>query len=244
MSNGSFHPPPSITLPDEVVACLQNARFLHLATSHHNVPHISLMNYTYLPQTPYHPHPIIIMTTPPPTSSQKTANLLNNPRVSLLVHDWVSHRPPTLSQEGRAPSPTRGTAERSSLASLLMGINTAALSRISATINGTARLVEAGSDEETWLKKQHLENNTFCDSAFSSSPEQAGGLWLGQHRQGQGQLEDEDGDGGRGTYIEGQEVRVVVVRIRDGRVADWKGGVRDWCLVGGEEEDGGMVNGT
>jgi hypothetical protein len=40
------------------------------------------MNYTYLPSTPYSPHPTIIMTTPP--SSQKTHNLVSNPLVSLL----------------------------------------------------------------------------------------------------------------------------------------------------------------
>jgi hypothetical protein len=55
---------------------------LHLATCANNVPHISLMNYTYLPTTPYSPHPTIIMTTPP--SSQKTHNLESNPLVSLL----------------------------------------------------------------------------------------------------------------------------------------------------------------
>jgi len=57
----------------------------------------------------------------------------------------------------------------------------------------------------------------------------------------------ESGDGGRGTFIEGEEVRVVVVRIKDGRVADWKGAVRDWSLVGGEPNSGVgevLVNGV
>lgn len=39
------------------------------------------------------------------------------------------------------------------------------------------------------------------------------------------------GDGGRGSYIEGEDVRVVVVRIRDGRISDWKGGVKDWVIA-------------
>ncbi|KAF2440555.1 hypothetical protein P171DRAFT_103081 [Karstenula rhodostoma CBS 690.94] len=146
-------------LPDEVTVCLQNARFLHLATSADNVPHISLMNYTYLPSTPYSPHPTIIMTTPP--SSQKTHNLESNPLVSLLVHDWVSHRPPTLDARNRSPSPARRNPRSGSLAELLLGMNTASLSRISTTINGLAAIIPSGSDEEAWYKAQHLANNTF-----------------------------------------------------------------------------------
>jgi hypothetical protein len=48
-------------------------------------------------------------------------------------------------------------------------------------------------------------------------------------------------------YIEGEEVRVVVVKITDGRVSDWKGGVRDWTLAGeeGNNVDGeALVNGV
>ena len=195
------------------------------------------MNYTYLPSTPFDPHPTIIMTTNP--SSKKTINLINNPRVSLLVHDWVSHRPPT-----RAPDPAREgspppQATQSSLASLLLNINTSALSSISATINGVARLIDQGSEEEKWCKERHLENNTFGDQAreerglFGTTPN-AGTI--------------EEGDGGTSCFIEGEEVRVVLVRVKEGRVADWKGGVKDWSLV--EEDDHSdrgrpsMVNGV
>lgn len=73
------------TLPSEVVQCLENARFLHLATCRDNVPHVSLMSYTYLPSSPYSRGPIIVMTTNP--ASKKILNLSENPNVSLLVHD-------------------------------------------------------------------------------------------------------------------------------------------------------------
>jgi hypothetical protein len=190
------------------------------------------MNYTYLPSTPYSQTPIIIMTTPP--ASRKTLNLESNPLVSLLVHDWISHRPPTLSQAGRSPSPTRPAPRSGSLAELLLGMNTASLSRISTTINGVAKTVPSGSAEESWYKAQHLANNTFGSSgeeSYSSSPTR-GGLW------GTGSLDAEsernreagEGDGGTKCYVEGKEVRVVVVSIRDGRIADWQGQVRDWRL--------------
>lgn len=171
------------------------------------------------------------MTTNP--SSKKTDNLVANPNVSLLVHDWVSHRPPT-NNAARSTSPEgrRNPGARSSLATLLMGMNTSAMGSISATINGTAEVLPQGSDEEKWCKTQHLENNTFEHDAqqqphsiLSSSPSQG--------------LRE---DGGRGTFIEDEEVRVVVVRIKEGRIADWKGGVKDWVLAPGGG-DAGLVNG-
>lgn len=185
------------------------------------MPHISLMNYTYLPSSPYSPTPQIIMTTPPGT--QKTVNLCQNPRVSVLVHDWVTTRPPTLSS-GREGSPPPA-ASRSSLATLLLGMNSASLSRISVTINGNATFVPHGSDEEKWLKAKHLENNTFgaemddASNAFSSSPDVTTGR----------------GDGGRGYWVEGEEARVIAVTIKDGRISDWKGQLTDWVIA---SEDG------
>lgn len=171
------------------------------------------------------------MTTNP--TSKKTHNLVSNPHVSLLVHDWVSHRPPTSARRGSTdPSGRSGSppaeASRSSLAALLLNLNTSALSSISATINGEARLVERGTEEEKFYRESHLDNNTFDGAEEGVS--------------GWDRREAGDGnDGGRGGYIEGEEVRVVVVRIQDGRVSDWKGAVRDWSLVGGEEQGGEVV---
>jgi hypothetical protein len=199
------------------------------------------MNYTYLPSTPYTPFPSIIMTTNP--SSRKTNNLISNPNVSLLVHDWVSHRPPITAPsahaDDRAGSPPAET-RRSTLATLLANLNTSALSSISATINGTARLVDRGTEEEEYLRERHLENNTFQDGEGDGIGSEQDMWGLG------GEAGNDRGDGGRGCFIEGEEVRVVVVKIRDGRVADWKGAVRDWRLCGEENgrRDGTLVNGV
>lgn len=93
--------------------------------------------------------------------SKKTTNLTNNPNVSLLVHDWVSSRPPTNTTTGpdRERSPAGGP--RSSLAQMLMQMNSAAVSSISATINGGAKVLEKGSEEERWCKERHLAENSF-----------------------------------------------------------------------------------
>jgi hypothetical protein len=169
------------------------------------------MSYTYLPATPFDLYPTIIMTTNP--SSRKTLNLESNPRVSLLVHDWVSHRPPTRAPNARDGSPPPA-ASRSSLASLLLNLNTSALSSISTTITGTARFLEPGSEEEQWCKDQHLENNTFVASPGEGIP-------FAQRR----------GSGVAEIPVIDDDSRVVVVQVREGRIADWKGGVRDWRLV-------------
>ena len=39
----------------------------------------------------------------------------------------------------------------------------------------------------------------------------------------------------------GRGVRVVVVRIRDGRISDWKGGVKDWVILEPGTEGNGAV---
>jgi hypothetical protein len=215
---------------------LTNNEQLHLATCTANTPHVSLMNYTYLPSHPFasstlSPGPVIIMTSNP--ASKKTLNLIQNPNVSLLVHDWVSSRPPNVSAD-RERSPVGARAGRSSLANMLMSMNSAAVSSISATINGSASVLESGTEEEKWCKQQHLANNTFEAQA------------AGTEQQVFGTSPDNAGDGGRGSYIEDEEVRVVIVRIRDGRISDWKGGVKDWVIAepGSGSGTPGLVNGV
>ena len=86
-------------------------------------------------------------------------------------------------------------------------------------------MVEPGSEEEKWCKEKHLENNTFGDQAreeqgfFGSVPQAAA----------------TEGDGGASCFIEGEEVRVVIVGVSQGRIADWKGGVKDWSIIPPEE---------
>ncbi len=220
------------------------------------------MNYTYLPSAaaaPDHPvaAPVIVMTSNP--ASKKTHNIVANPNVSLLVHDWVSHRPmhrrmsasSALSEEGQPQGPSTSTsgsvgallsstaasAEHapSSLATLLLNLNTAAVSSISATINGTARLLPQGSAEEAYYRQQHLAYNTF--DADPVGPDElrihnriarlGAGNGTGSSSGGDNDPRPQDG---RERFVAGEEVRVIVVAIRDVRISDWKGQVRDWVL--------------
>ena len=59
----------------------------------------------------------------------------------------------------------------------------------------------------------------------------------------------QEGDGGRECFVAGEEVHVIVVGIRDVRIADWKGAVRDWVIepsAGGSGGANGVsaVNGS
>lgn len=238
-----------------------DASKLHLATCTDLYPHISLMNYTYLESHPFPVSsspspsslpsgPLIIMTTNP--SSRKTINLTANPNVSLLVHDWVSARPPTAK---RAASPTRNEeGATSSLAALLMGMNSAEMGKISATINGTAAVLERGSEVEAWCQEQHLRFNGFSDlsrttTATGQVPVPMPAVNGGSAGVGLAQLSgspNETFDFGKGQghdrrledavrQQEEEDVRVVVVRIRDGRIADWNGRVRDFVITGAGE---------
>lgn len=198
------------------------------------------MNYTYLPSSPHSPsEPVIVMTTNP--ASKKMANLTTNPHVSLLVHDWVSHRPPTTTSRRLSGGASSVSPSRSSLASLLLNLNTSAMSSISATINGSARVVAAGTDEERFYRQAHLDNNTFDDdpsAGFNPFGQPAGG---GQSASGTAE------DGGRECFVAGEEVRVIIVAVRGVRISDWKGNVKDWELVppaAGDHQQPALVNGV
>ncbi|KAF3907865.1 hypothetical protein ABW20_dc0107882 [Dactylellina cionopaga] len=199
-------------LPPEVLSCLGNARFLHLATCNSTLrPHIALMNYTYIPATKTFystslptvvsscsgPGVIIMLLSP---TSKKLSNLTVNPHVSLLVHDWISQRPPKATAQSPT-SPTQSTL--SPLAQFLHDLNSSELQSFSHTIRGYARILEAGGEEEKYYKAVHMEANKFEDAK---------------------------------CYVEGEEgSSIVLVEVAGGKIADWKGKVSDWGVV--EEED-------
>ncbi|RPA78758.1 hypothetical protein BJ508DRAFT_152410 [Ascobolus immersus RN42] len=202
----SYAPP-----PPEVTSCLQQSRFLHLATSNSSWPHIALMNFTYLPSSPFAlpstPNaastpsgPVIIMTVTP--SSKLHSNLTTNPRVSLLVHDWVSSH--------ETPAPQSNTGSGSGLARYLTDLNTASLGRMSATMMGYARICDKGGEEEGYYWGVHKERNPEMAEAWKV---------------------DEGGEEGGGRP------RVVVVRVGFVRVTDWRGEKTEW-FAGGKGSGG------
>lgn len=137
------------TLPDSVVKLLKSKRFVHLATCFDNVPHVSLMNYTYY--STEDTHYIIIST---PTCTTKYKNIVSNPNVSLLVHDWVASNPSGAEEQG--------TRRRNSLYEFLANINKSEISSVSVMLDGQAAVVDAEDAKYSFWKSLHL-NNGFID---------------------------------------------------------------------------------
>jgi hypothetical protein len=242
------------------------------------------MNYTYLPPntTPYNSQrPIILLTTA--ASSTKTSFLRENPRVALLVHDWVQPRPRRTSlvasdsgnglEGGQEPSTPTGEARASTLATYLQSLNSSSLSSISTSIDGTARFITPGTEQDLYFRKRHLDNNTFSDPADIYDPSrgaeggegQDGEAWL--PRQGStsnlGALrsisggDERDGPPARGAALapiqsrgqggeadQGEDLVMVVVEIIGGKIADWEGQTRNWTVGEAHGAGEGLVNGV
>ncbi|ODQ68393.1 hypothetical protein NADFUDRAFT_81370 [Nadsonia fulvescens var. elongata DSM 6958] len=130
MSTGQEH-----QFPPEVNSLLQSARFLHLATCSNNQPNVSLMNYTYLPESSS-----IILTAS--KDSQKFKNIIVNPQVSILVHDWTT---------------SKATLSASSLCEFLQNLNHSEASKNSVTLYGIATVLEGEKAEQ--YKEKHADNN-------------------------------------------------------------------------------------
>ena len=113
------------------------------------------------------------------------------------------------------------------------------MSSISTTITGEAKFLEQGSEEEKWCKEAHLANNTFGDQVSHEA----------QHFRPRTGSFDDGNNASSSCYIEGEDVRVVIVQVKEGRTADWKGGVKDWVVEDGltdpadTVEDRGRSNG-
>ena len=132
-------------LPESLVECLRNARYLHLGTCADNYPHVSLMNYIYVPTgdaTEYTSKPdedCVVMTCSRDT--KKFFNITANPKVSLLVHDWTTRQQ---------------SSDATNLTALLSSLNAASLSKHSITLNGVAEVLE--NEAAAFFKQKMLES--------------------------------------------------------------------------------------
>lgn len=65
-------------IPPEVLKLLKEIKFCSLATSYQDQPHVSLMNFTYLPE-----EGVVILSSRPDTT--KVHHIKNNPAAALLL---------------------------------------------------------------------------------------------------------------------------------------------------------------
>lgn len=125
-------------LPDNVHSLLAKSKFLHLATCANNAPHVSLMNYTLISSGPYE-NQILFST---PKNTKKYQNLIANPRVSILIHDWTT------------------SVEDQSLRTMIENINKNEIGDVSITLDGhVTKTFNEGDDDYEKFKELHLEVN-------------------------------------------------------------------------------------
>lgn len=131
-------------MSSQVQSLLKNAKFAHLATSDPTTlqPNVVLMNYGYMPGNElFSPAEGTYLVFSVSKSATNFVNILKNPRVSVLIHDWVT---------------AKTGAEGLSLLAFLHNMNQNELSTISATLNGQASVVQ-DPEEHTFYKKRLLE---------------------------------------------------------------------------------------
>ncbi|CCK71048.1 pyridoxal 5'-phosphate synthase KNAG_0F03840 [Huiozyma naganishii CBS 8797] len=152
--------------PDALLELIQTSKYVHLATASRDcIPSVSLMNYIYVPHTQaFGAHSgdadtrdyILFATF---DNTEKYTNILANPVVSLLFHDWVAANKLSVrkSSTGAVLEPTR--EHPSKLLNLLQQLNQAELNEISATIRGHATPIDPQSEESAHYKQILLKAN-------------------------------------------------------------------------------------
>lgn len=149
----------SSSLPQHVINLLKSTKYVHLATCKDNIPHVSLMNYTFL-QNKEDTEDIIIITTPKCTT--KYDYMKHNPNVSLLVHDWMSTQA-TVDEQGEGTN-----KRRNSLYEFLTNLNKCEISRISVMMYGIAEEILPLSNEYSFLKSLHLNNASLDENSIKN----------------------------------------------------------------------------
>lgn len=172
--------------PHHLIELIKTSKYVHLATASTDcIPSVSLMNYTYIPADKTFKNDngekdcyIIFATF---NNTEKYINILSNPTVSMLFHDWVTannlsvkknnlSRSGTPMQEGSVtPAPISSAPQHpSKLLNLLQQLNQAELNEMSATIRGHAIPIEPASQESNYYKDILLKTNpdakVFIDS--------------------------------------------------------------------------------
>ncbi|KAI9138053.1 hypothetical protein BKA69DRAFT_1127674 [Paraphysoderma sedebokerense] len=156
------HIPP---LPPKVVHSLQTSSFAYLATSSNNIPHLSLMNYTFQNDQL---HPFIILSTRRDT--KKFQHVMQNSNVALLVHDFSGTRESTKDQinsksssSNSSSSPSADRTSSSSSPNLTPDSDHLttddSTKKYSITLNGHCTVIPSSSKEESVLREIHLKTN-------------------------------------------------------------------------------------
>lgn len=100
--------------------------------------------------------------------TEKYENIVSNPTVSLLFHDWITAKNLSLRKHSSSQTPASDTPSQtessslthsSKLLNLLQELNQSELFQMSATIRGQAAVIEPNSEESSHYKSLLLRTN-------------------------------------------------------------------------------------
>lgn len=146
--------------PPNIIELIKTSKFVHVATcSNDSVPSLSLMNYLYVPKelSFTHDSDYIIFATMEDTV--KYNNLLGNPKLSLLFHDWISVNNSIINKQ----IITTGNIFKDNERNLNHIINRYPIDDIhdqmSATVKGESEIVTPMTRESSYYKDLLLKGN-------------------------------------------------------------------------------------
>ncbi|CAB4255600.1 similar to Saccharomyces cerevisiae YPR172W Protein of unknown function, transcriptionally activated by Yrm1p along with genes involved in multidrug resistance [Maudiozyma barnettii] len=152
-------------LPKQLLHLIKTSKYVHIATCGNDcAPSASLMNYIYVPtdstfETRDKNDYIIFATS---RDTEKYMNILTNPTVALLFHDWVAANNLSIRKHS-INEYTDETANKEKLENFLDELDDSELNQISATIKGEADFINPLGPESKYYKTLLLRANPDAD---------------------------------------------------------------------------------
>lgn len=160
-------------IPNDLLQLIKLSKYVHVATcSSKCIPSVSLMHYIFVSSAEtFHKHEYgidsdrndyIIFTVF--EKSVKFRNVIENPNVALLFHDWITAKNLTLRKKSiHDENCSSGQAGSTKLNDFLRDLNQNELNQVSATVNGIADIVDPDSEESTYYRRLLLKANPDAD---------------------------------------------------------------------------------
>lgn len=150
--------------PQSLIELIKSSKYVHVATCSNDCqPSVALMNYVYVPSDEtFKPKKdssddyIIFATF---EDSDKYQNMLSNPSISLLFHDWIAANNLSMMKHNLFEKKSNA----SKLENFLQELNQTELNQISATITGKAEIINPLTEESSYYKKLLLRANPDAD---------------------------------------------------------------------------------
>lgn len=161
-------------IPKDLLRLIKSSKYVHVATCSSNcIPSVSLMHYIFVSSAEtFHKHEYsieidcndyIIFTVF--EKSVTFRNVMSNPNVALLFHDWITAKNLTLRKKSVHSKDDFSFVESESTKfnNFLRDLNQSELNQVSATINGIADIVNPNSEESTYYRRLLLTANPDAD---------------------------------------------------------------------------------